>query len=53
MNQTKIGHRLVVIAGTAPAREKAGSLRPAGRRPTARRIVVIRNGESVGGRSGR
>jgi len=53
MNQTKIGNRVVVIAGTAPANEKAGCREPAGQRATARRIVVIRNGELVGSGPGR
>jgi hypothetical protein len=53
MSQSKNGNRVVVIAGTAPANESAGHREPAAQRPTARRIVVIRNGELVGGRPGR
>ncbi len=52
MNQTKIGSRFVVIAGTAYANEKAGSRQP-NRRTAPRRILVIRNGELVGSSSGR
>jgi len=53
MNQTKIGNRLVLIAGTAPASEKAAYREPTTRRATSRRIVVIRNGEWVNNRPGR
>jgi hypothetical protein len=53
MNQTRIGNRLVIIAGTAPANVKAGCREPAGQRATARRLVVIRNGELVGSGPGR
>jgi hypothetical protein len=53
MNQTKIGNRFVVIGSTAPANEKNGYLQPAKQRPTTHRIVVIRNGKSVGSRRGR
>ena len=48
MNQTKIGNRFVVIAGTAPANEKPGYRKPTEQRHTAQRIVVIRNGKLVG-----
>jgi hypothetical protein len=53
MNQSKTGNQVVVIAGTAAANGNAGRREPADQRPTARRIVVIRDGESVGGRPGR
>jgi len=53
MNQTKIGSRIVVIAGTAPINEKPGYREPTEQRPTARRIVVIRNGKLVGRKRGR
>ena len=53
MNQTKIGNRIVVIAGTAPAKEKPGYRELNEQRPTARRIVLFRNGKVVGRRRGR
>jgi hypothetical protein len=53
MNQTKIGNRVVAIAGTAPASGNADYRKPTEQRHTARRIVVIRNGELVGRRRGR
>ena len=53
MNQTKIGNRVVVIAGTAPASKKTGYREPVAQRSTTRRIVVIRNGELVGSRPSR
>jgi hypothetical protein len=53
MNQTKIGNRVVVIAGTAPASENPSYREPTEQRSTTRRIVVIRNGKSVGRRRGR
>jgi len=53
MNQTKLSNRVVVIAGTAPANEKPGYREPTEQRPTARRIIVIRNGQLVGNRPGR
>jgi hypothetical protein len=53
MKQTKIGNRVVVITGSLPASGNAGHRGPGERRPTARRIVVIRNGEVVGGGLGR
>jgi hypothetical protein len=53
MNQAQIGNRVVVIRSTAPANEKTGYRRPAPQRATPQRIVVIRNGEPVGGRPGR
>jgi len=52
MNQTKIGYRMVVIAGTAPANEKTDYREPTGQRPTAQRIVVIKNGKLVSSRPG-
>jgi hypothetical protein len=53
MNQTKIGNRVVLIGHTATATEKTACLQPTNQRPATHRIVVIRNGELVGGRSGR
>jgi hypothetical protein len=53
MNQTKIGNRVVLIGHTARANEKIGCTQPTNQRPTTHRIVVIKNGELVGGRSGR
>jgi hypothetical protein len=53
MNQTKIGNRVVLIGRTARANEKIGCTQPTNQRPTTHRIVVIRNGELVGGKSGR
>jgi len=53
MNQTTIGNRVVLIGHTARANEKIGCTQPTNQRPTTHRIVVIRNGELVGGRSGR
>jgi hypothetical protein len=50
MNYTKIGKRLVVIAGSAPAAEATGVREPTAPRPKVRRIVVIRDGQSVGRR---
>jgi hypothetical protein len=47
MNQTNIGNRIVVIAGTAPAIEKNGYREPVRKRATSRRLVVIKNGELV------
>jgi len=53
MNQIKIGNRVVVIAGTATANEKSSHQGIPNQRPTARRIVVIKNSELVGSRPGR
>ena len=53
MHQTKIGYRVVAIAGTAHASGNAARLEPAKKRIASRRIVVIRNGEFVGGGPGR
>jgi hypothetical protein len=53
MKPTKIGNRIVVIGGTAPASEKTGPVPPSNPRPAARRTVVIRNNELVGRRPGR
>jgi hypothetical protein len=50
---TQSGNRVVVIGSAAPANEKAGSLPPRQQRPTPRRIVVIKDGELVGGRPAR
>jgi len=53
MKQTRIGNRFVVIGRPAPAAEKVAHREPARRRATARRIVVIKDGELVGGRPAR
>ena len=53
MNQTEIGYRVVAIAGTAHASGNANRQEPARKRASTLRIVVIRNGEFVGGRPGR
>jgi hypothetical protein len=53
MNQTKIGNRVVLIGSTAPANHKTGCSHPTAHRPTTHRIIVIRNGELVGGKPGR
>jgi hypothetical protein len=50
MDQIKISNRVVLIGRTAPASEKTGYREPINQRPTAQRIVVIRNGELVGSR---
>jgi hypothetical protein len=50
MKRTRVGNRVVVIGSTAPANEKTGSRQPAPQRPTPQRIVVIKDGELVGGR---
>jgi hypothetical protein len=53
MNHTLIGNRVVIIRSTAPANEKTGPRQPAPQRPTPQRIVVIKDGELVGGRPAR
>jgi hypothetical protein len=53
MRPTKTGNRVVIICGTAPANGKAARREPAVQPATPRRVVVIRNGELVGGRPGR
>jgi hypothetical protein len=53
MNQTQIGNRVVVIGPAAPAVKKIAYRGAADRRATPIRIVVIKNGELVGGRPGR
>jgi hypothetical protein len=53
MNQTKISNRFVVIAGTTRACERPGYRETNELRLTARRIVVIKNGKSVGSRRSR
>jgi hypothetical protein len=53
MKQTRIGNRFVVIGRPAPAAEKIAHREPTRRRATARRIVVIKDGELVGRRPGR
>jgi len=50
MNNTKIGKRLVVIAGSAPVNKAVSVREPVAPLPKARRIVVIRDGQSVGRR---
>jgi hypothetical protein len=53
MKPTKSGNRVVVIRSTTPANEKTGPRQPAPQRSTPRRIVVIKDGELVGGRPAR
>jgi hypothetical protein len=53
MSHSKAGNRDVVSISTAAANGNAVQRGTADQRPKARRIVVIRNGESVGGRPGR
>jgi hypothetical protein len=53
MSQTRIGNRVIVIAGTAQTHERTGYRETSGQRPVTRRTVVIRNGKSVGRRRGR
>jgi hypothetical protein len=53
MKRTRVGNRVVVIGSTAAGNEKAGSLPPRRQRATPQRIVVIKDGELVGGRPGR
>jgi len=53
MKRTRVGNRVVVIGSTAPANDKTGTLPPRRQRPTTRRIVVIKDGELVGGRPAR
>jgi hypothetical protein len=53
MNQTKIANRIVVIAGTTSINEKPGYRDPSEQRPTAKRIVVIRDGKLVVRKRGR
>jgi hypothetical protein len=53
MKPTQSGHRVVVIRSTPPANDKAGSLPPSQQRSTPQRIVVIKDGELVGGRPAR
>jgi hypothetical protein len=53
MNQTKSENRVIVLGRTAPASEKTAHRVATDQRPTTHRIVVIRNGELVAGRTGR
>jgi hypothetical protein len=53
MKPIKIGNRVVVIPGTAPVSDNANYRKPIEQRSTARRIVVIRDGKSVGRIRGR
>jgi hypothetical protein len=53
MIPTKSGNRVVVIGSTAPAKAKAGSRQPAPQRAMPQRIIIIKNGELVGGRPAR
>ena len=53
MTHTKIGSRFVVIGRAEAAGKKTGRRELPVQQATARRIVVIRNGELVGGRPGR
>ena len=52
MTQTKIGSRFVVIGRAAAAGNKTGRRELPVQRAAAQRIVVIRNGEFIGGKSG-
>jgi hypothetical protein len=52
MNQTNFHSRVVANGGTAPVK-KTNCREPAKKRVAPLRIVVIRNGEFVGGRPGR
>lgn len=47
MKPIKTGNRVVIITGTASANGNTDYRKPIEPRPTARRIVVIRNGKSV------
>jgi hypothetical protein len=53
MPQTKSGNRIIVIGGPAPRPRTGARREPAAGRATPRRIVLISNGELVGGRPGR
>jgi hypothetical protein len=53
MKPIKTGNRVIAITGTAPASENADYRKPIEQRSTARRIVVIKDGKSVGRRRGR
>jgi hypothetical protein len=47
MHYIKIGKRLVVIAGSIPVHVATSVQEPVAPRPQSRRIVVIRDGQSV------
>jgi hypothetical protein len=53
MNQTKVGNRYVVIAGTAQVKKHSRYREATRLPPAADRIVVIKNGEVVAGGRGR
>jgi hypothetical protein len=53
MTHIKNGSRFVVIGRAPPAGKKTGRRELPVQRALARRIVVIRDGELVGGRPGR
>ena len=53
MKPTQGGNRVVVIGSTAAANDKTGPRQPAPQRATPQRIVVIKDGELVGGGPGR
>jgi hypothetical protein len=53
MKPTRIGKRFIVIGRSAPATEKSACREPTNQRAIAQRLVVIKNGELVGSRSGR
>jgi hypothetical protein len=53
MKRTRVGNRVVVIGSTAAATNKTGSLPPSRQRATPRRMVLIKDGELVGGRPAR
>jgi hypothetical protein len=53
MKPTQSGNRVVVIGPTAPAAEKIAYRGTVDQRAMPRRIVVIKDGELVGGRPAR
>jgi hypothetical protein len=53
MKPNQIGNRVVVIGPSPPAAEKVAYREPTHRRATSQRVVVIKNGELVGGSPGR
>jgi hypothetical protein len=53
MKQTKIGNRFIVVGHTPSATEKVRYRKPTNQRATFQRVVVIKNGELVSGKSGR
>jgi hypothetical protein len=53
MKAIKTGNRVIVIPGIAPVSDTANFRSPIEQQSTARRIVVIKDGKSVGRRRGR